>query len=123
MFCVVLEKSNKIKSSSFHSLNLVTLVPKPGKEEDRRRHAISAKFAVFGGHTIARLSAPGTPSGTVGHDLEHAILQQVRLSPEQHQLQVAGSWRKWPTLCDGATAPGRLPQMADGRGKRRRGNH
>ncbi len=38
-------------------------------------------------------------------------------------LQVTGPRRVWPTLCDGATARGPLPQMADGRGKRRRGSH
>ncbi len=57
--------------------------------------------------------------------LKRAILQRVGRSPEQHRqrFQFAGAWGERPALRDGSPAPGRLPQMAVGRGRRRRPNH
>ncbi len=38
-------------------------------------------------------------------------------------IPFAGPGREWPTLRDGTTAPGLMPQMAAGWGKRRRAHH
>ncbi len=58
-------------------------------------------------------------------DLKRAILQRVGRSPEQHRpaLPFSGAWGERPALRDGSPAPGHLPQMAVGRGRRRRPNH
>ncbi len=56
----------------------------------------------------------------VYNDLKRAILQRVGLNPEttSSALPIAGAGGKQPALRDGSTAPGRVPQMAVGWGRR-----
>ncbi len=58
-------------------------------------------------------------------DLKRAILQRVGRSPEQHRQRfpIAGAGGERPALRDGSPAPGRLLQMAVGRGRLRRADH
>ncbi len=58
-------------------------------------------------------------------DLKRAILQRVGQEPRAAPpaLPFAGAWGERPALRDGSPAPGRLPQMAVGRGRRRRPSH
>ncbi len=58
-------------------------------------------------------------------DLKRAILQRVRPEPRATSpaLTIAGAGGKRPALRDGSPAPGRVPQMAVGRQKRRRPDH
>ncbi len=70
-------------------------------------------------------AAAASPEPLVYDDLKRAILQRVGRSPEQPPpaLPFAGAGGERPALRDGSPAPGRLPQMAVGRGRQRRPNH
>ncbi len=58
-------------------------------------------------------------------DLKRAILQRRRPEPRAAPpaLPIAGAGGERPALRDGSPAPGRLPQMAVGRGRRRIADH
>ncbi len=72
-----------------------------------------------GGAAAASPEPPGLRRPKASHP--PAGRPEPRAAPPA--LPFAGAWGERPALRDGSPAPGRLPQMAVGRGRRRRPNH
>ncbi len=72
-----------------------------------------------GGSPMATCSEPpGLRRSQAGHPASSWSYPRTTLAT----LPVSGAGGQRPTVCDGSTAPGHLPQVAHGRAMRRRGS-
>ncbi len=82
-------------------------------------HPPANRGGAVGGAAAASPEPPGLRRPKASHP--PAGRPEPRAAPPA--LPFAGAWGERPALRDGSPAPGRLPQMAVGRGRRRRPNH
>ncbi len=82
-------------------------------------HSTANRGGAVGGAAAASSEPPGLRRPEASHP--PAGRPEPRTTPPAHQIARAGGKR--PALRDGSPAPGRVPQMAVGRGRRRRPDH
>ncbi len=79
--------------------------------------------AVRGGAVGGAAAASSEPPGLRRPEASHPPAGRPEPRATSPALPIAGAGGKRPALRDGSPAPGRVPQMAVGRGKRRRPDH
>ncbi len=108
---------------------LMKMGPQTSLRRQRRRAAGRAPNGLCACPAADRGSADGSPTATcseppdlrrsqAGHPASSRSYPRTTLAT----LPVSGAGGQRPTVCDGSTAPGRLPQVAHGRATRRRGS-
>ncbi len=79
--------------------------------------------AVRGGAVGGAAAASSEPPGLRRPEASHPPAGRPEPRTTSPALQIARAGEKRPALRDGSPAPGRVPQMAVGRGRRRRPDH
>ncbi len=76
-----------------------------------------------GGAVGCAVAASSEPPGLQRPETSHPPAGRPEPRTTPPALQITGAGGKRPALRDGSTAPGRMPQMAVGRGRRHRPDH